>query len=392
MKPFFSIVVPTTRPHYLPTALTSVFAQTFEDFEVVVSDNTTEGLANRFPFPSDARLRVVRPDEPMKVAPHWDFAFSHARGRWRLMLCDDDALVPQALACLRGLIARHPDIEAIRYCPMAFTPDAPLTLRLPLPNFSGRVDVTPSEPLLRSAFSYGSIPYAVKKFTPHVPNTAIAETLDARMRDTAGGAFFRPFDPMTSMSLFVLKLTASFLRIDSPLVLFGNTFDSAGRSIAQAGTPSSTFEATNGTSQVLHAPIKSRRLFHGLKSDTMLDLQKNFPALFGDCEFNWAGYFHFCAASIDSLAATGVDVSEERRMYDAAVAAAMPGMREAVLAFIPPSLEAPAPTGLARLGNSIGYRVKKLAARPVAAPTAADLASIATAAAFVGRRYEKLLN
>lgn len=393
MTPFFSIVVPTTRKHYLPTSLASAFAQTFGDFEIVVSDNTKDGLIAGADYAPEPRLRVVRPPGPMTVSPHWDFAFAQARGRWRLMLCDDDALVPQTLAYLRGLIDRNPDIEAIRWNHAAYAPDRPPAARLRLPEFSGRTEVIESAPVLRAAFASGTIPGPMKPRTPNIPLAAIADTLDARMRAAAGGPFFRPFDPMTSMALFALSQIERFVRADLPLTVLGETADSASGSISSAGDPTSVFETTNGDSRLVHVPIKSRRLLPAFKSETMLDLRSAFPGLFAAYPFGWAGYFHFCAGAIAELEGRGVDASPERRMYDEALAAASPETRAALAAGFAPPRDVPppaAPAGLVRLAASLRYRIGKRLA-PDRPPEAADLETIASAAAFVGRRYAKLL-
>ncbi|MCM0018639.1 MAG: glycosyltransferase family 2 protein [Tagaea sp.] len=393
MTPFFSIVVPTTRPHYLPTSLASVFAQTFGDFEVVVSDNTADGLTGRYAIPSDARLRVLRPPGPMNVSSHWDFAFAAARGRWRLMLCDDDALVPQALACLKRLIDAHPGIEAIRWSHAAFAPDAPQGRRLRLPEFSGRAETIAAEPVLRAVFASGTVPGPMKPRTPNIPLAAIADTLDSRLRAAAGGAFFRPFDPMTSMALLTLTRIERFVAVDLPLTLLGETLDSASGSISRAGDPTSVFESTNGDSRLVHTPIKSRRLLPALKSETMLDLRATYPRLFGAYSFDWAGYFHFCAAAIAEFEARATDMSPERRMYAAALAAADPEVRAALTAgYVPPRDTPPpaSPKRLARIAASLRDRLGKILT-PHPAPVAADLQSIDRAAAFVGRRYAALL-
>ena len=94
--PFFSIVIPTTRVHLLPDALSSALAQTFSDFEIVISDNSDEGCGKIIAELGSDKVRRVCPNEYMTATTHWDFARSQARGDWVVMLCDDDALLPVA--------------------------------------------------------------------------------------------------------------------------------------------------------------------------------------------------------------------------------------------------------------------------------------------------------
>lgn len=118
----YSIVVPTrNRAGKLRHALQGAVSQWFDDFEVVVSDNhstdDTPRVIDEFLGPS---VRRVKPPESLSMTAHWNFAIGQARGERVLFLCDDDALLPDALAQL-DRIARDwhdPDImqfEAATY-------------------------------------------------------------------------------------------------------------------------------------------------------------------------------------------------------------------------------------------------------------------------------------
>ena len=109
----FSIIITTTRPHLLKYSLRSAVAQTFDDYEVVVSDNSENGCRDMVESIGDSRVRYVRPDQQEALVAHWDFAFAQARGDWHLLLCDDDAITPNLLVILEKLIRNHPDVESI---------------------------------------------------------------------------------------------------------------------------------------------------------------------------------------------------------------------------------------------------------------------------------------
>ena len=99
-QPFFSIVIPTfNRAELFPLAVRSILNQTFDDFEIIVSDNcsgdATPEVAKQF---TDSRVLYVRTPEHYTIADAWEFARLHAMGRMIIMLSDDDALVKTALA------------------------------------------------------------------------------------------------------------------------------------------------------------------------------------------------------------------------------------------------------------------------------------------------------
>ena len=61
LKPFFSIVIPTYNcAEFLQRALESVFSQTYQDFEVIVVDNSstdfTQNVLNSY---SDPRINII---------------------------------------------------------------------------------------------------------------------------------------------------------------------------------------------------------------------------------------------------------------------------------------------------------------------------------------------
>src|SRR5215475_8414170 len=97
--PLFSIVIPTfNRSDLFPYAVRSILKQTFEDFEIIISDNcstdSTRQVAEQF---EDPRFKYIKTPQHFTIADSWEFARSHAVGKLIVMLSDDDALLPAAL-------------------------------------------------------------------------------------------------------------------------------------------------------------------------------------------------------------------------------------------------------------------------------------------------------
>src|SRR5580658_495513 len=98
-SPLISIVIPTRdRPEFAALALEAIRRQSFQDFEVIVSDNA---LHRRFePDPrlfDGVRIRYVRPPKSVWMTDHWEFAVGQARGRYVGVLGDRNLLAPTAL-------------------------------------------------------------------------------------------------------------------------------------------------------------------------------------------------------------------------------------------------------------------------------------------------------
>ncbi|HVF75638.1 MAG TPA: glycosyltransferase [Acidimicrobiales bacterium] len=84
---------------FLRQTLDSVFAQTFEDFEVVVSDNcSTDGTSALLERYDDRRLRVMRNRENIGAIANWNQVRAEARGAYVKLLPADDVLAPHCLA------------------------------------------------------------------------------------------------------------------------------------------------------------------------------------------------------------------------------------------------------------------------------------------------------
>lgn len=113
--PFFSVVIPTYRRRsLLSKAVASVLAQSFSDFEVVVSDDDPDSDLTAESVAPAARpgitVRVVRNDGQHGQSGNTNNGIRHAEGRWLKLLHDDDVLYPSCLERFHAfleLAARH---------------------------------------------------------------------------------------------------------------------------------------------------------------------------------------------------------------------------------------------------------------------------------------------
>ncbi|VTT96638.1 Glycosyltransferase involved in cell wall biogenesis OS=Methylocystis sp. (strain SC2) GN=BN69_1219 PE=4 SV=1: Glycos_transf_2 [Gemmataceae bacterium] len=112
----FSVVIPTReRADTLRHALRTCLDQTFDDYEVIVSDNcgspATRAVVDEI---GSDKVRYLRTSEPVAMSTNWEFAVSHARGDYVIVIGDDDGLLPHGLAELDRLTREH-DAPAVRW-------------------------------------------------------------------------------------------------------------------------------------------------------------------------------------------------------------------------------------------------------------------------------------
>ncbi|UHS63925.1 glycosyltransferase family 2 protein [Agrobacterium vaccinii] len=102
-QPFFSVIIPTrNRPDYVVDTVESILAQTFENFELIISDNSDDANAaiNQSVLENylkDPRCRYVRPNKELPMVDHWEWALAQAQGKFIGFVTDRMALRLYAL-------------------------------------------------------------------------------------------------------------------------------------------------------------------------------------------------------------------------------------------------------------------------------------------------------
>ncbi len=117
--PLFSVLVPLyrTRPELLSALVDSVLCQSYERWELILSDGSGEpspltAILREY-AQRDARIRPVFGDHPMRIAENTNAAYRAARGEWLVFADHDDLLAPDALYEVARVIREHPDAEFI---------------------------------------------------------------------------------------------------------------------------------------------------------------------------------------------------------------------------------------------------------------------------------------
>lgn len=106
--PCVTVAVPTyNRAAELRRAVASVQAQTEVDLEIIVSDNhsddDTQELAHQF-VAADSRIRYVRHERNLGLTANFNSVLTAARGRYVLVLADDDWIDPTYVARCRATL------------------------------------------------------------------------------------------------------------------------------------------------------------------------------------------------------------------------------------------------------------------------------------------------
>ncbi len=94
--PKYSIIIPTYNGiSYLPTCIETIISQNYDSYELIISDdNSVDGTRDYLEKLSHPNIKVIYPPESLSMTEHWEWALSHAIGKWQIFVGQDDGLQP----------------------------------------------------------------------------------------------------------------------------------------------------------------------------------------------------------------------------------------------------------------------------------------------------------
>lgn len=112
--PLISVCVPTyKRPVELREALRSVLNQSFWDFEILVGDDSPGIHDEVFLEIRDSRIRRLPHTPGMGQVGNVCSLLAEARGKYLVLLHDDDMMLPGAFQSMVDILESQPDVDAV---------------------------------------------------------------------------------------------------------------------------------------------------------------------------------------------------------------------------------------------------------------------------------------
>ena len=101
-SPLISVVIPTyNHAEFLKVAISSVLAQTYQNFEIVIVDNHSNDHTREVVVSfSDDRIHLHKINNNGIIAASRNLGIDHAEGDWIAFLDSDDYWYPTRLQCL----------------------------------------------------------------------------------------------------------------------------------------------------------------------------------------------------------------------------------------------------------------------------------------------------
>jgi glycosyltransferase involved in cell wall biosynthesis len=113
--PTVSVIIPSyNHADYIEECLKSVFAQTFQDFEIIITDDAssdrTVEIIEGF---EDPRIELFKHNTNRGASVASNNCIQHAKGKYIAMLSSDDAWYPNKLEVQVRYLESHPEIGAV---------------------------------------------------------------------------------------------------------------------------------------------------------------------------------------------------------------------------------------------------------------------------------------
>ncbi len=109
LMPLFTISIPTIGRKSLKQTIDSVRYQTLNDWEIIVSDNLnsqkTKSLCDSY---SDSRIRYIGQSTNLGPVGNPNFCLSTCKGKYLIIMHDDDYFLPEFLEEIDQLLDAHP--------------------------------------------------------------------------------------------------------------------------------------------------------------------------------------------------------------------------------------------------------------------------------------------
>ncbi len=319
-SPLFSVVIPTrNRAHLLQHALQSALHQTFDDYEIVVSDNySQDGTAQVVKELSDSRVRYVRTDKPLSMPDSWEFALEHARGRYVTYLSDDDAMRPSLLARLNPILMEAPGASIGWRHGIYYHPDWPAgneRRKLSLHPNTESIKEIPSSLALEEMFAL-----TYSDHFPRLLNSCCSRSFLSERKQRMG-KLFHPTCPDYSAAVATLTGMENIFFIGEPLIVCG---------LAGASNGSYGFEGTNAIQtfmsefsnleEIWSIPLSSPTPYNQI-AVTLIGLKRVLGKELAPYSLSTVNLFARDYEEIGRMGARGADVQEARREWEEALSA-----------------------------------------------------------------------
>lgn len=264
----FSIVIPTVRNPHLDLAIKSALAQNFDDYEIILSDNSS--AKDHLDYKND-RIKYYKTKKFLKIWESWEFAVSKAKGDYITVLGDDCFLFPNALKIADQFLSQN-NIQVLAFGTDSLSFVEHMFLTKPRTN---TLKLLNSKEILQRLLS---LDLSIDTL-PGICSSFHSKKILEKVKSRIGSYFLSPFPDVTN-AVATVALIPNYAFLDISLEIAAITKTSVGvvirrnKSFAELEEP------------LRFVPIKTYTLFN-LNCEAILKMKH---LLNIDYKFNWNKY------------------------------------------------------------------------------------------------------
>jgi glycosyltransferase involved in cell wall biosynthesis len=315
--PFFTVAIPTkNRTDQLRNAVRSVLQQTFDDFEVIVCDNSdpgaSEAVAAIAAETKDARVRYVRTSGTLSMPDNWEHAVASARGEYVGILTDRSVYRRDALQLAHDEISRS-GTPLVGWFPDQYGRDPSGTAFKRRLCSGERREFVSAEVL--EYFAQGH-PIIGSKLLPKLMTGVCHRSIIERVRATPLGRICPPVCPDYTSGYLMLAYTDRFVLLDDSLFVscgVGN-----GSAFRRRGALADRFRRDLGMSwsDLVDRMPTDACFTNALVLNDLMRLREALPERFAACDVDRRRYYVGCLTDYYRAARSGADLVED---YDSLI-------------------------------------------------------------------------
>lgn len=110
----YTVIIPTRdRAETLEATLRTCLRQTYENFEIIVSDNCSDDNTKEIVGGlNDPRIRYINPGRRLSMSGNFEFALGHATDGFVMFIGSDDGIMPDAIHYVDSIVKQY-NVDAV---------------------------------------------------------------------------------------------------------------------------------------------------------------------------------------------------------------------------------------------------------------------------------------
>ena len=105
----YTVIIPTRdRAETLEATIRTCLRQTYENFEIIVSDNcSNDNTKDIVDGLHDSRIRYINPGRPLSMSGNFEFALAHVTDGFVMFIGSDDGIMPEAINYVDSIVQKY---------------------------------------------------------------------------------------------------------------------------------------------------------------------------------------------------------------------------------------------------------------------------------------------